>query len=60
MATSTYSNARKIFDFFMEKIAEDSLNQDAIFAQQYAHLNLMKFRVSGIKNSLESYRIVTD
>jgi hypothetical protein len=57
MAYSTYNNAKKIFDFFMEKASEDTFNTDAVWAQQYANLKLMKYRTQSIKNALESYKI---
>lgn len=58
MFLTNYAYAKKIFDFFLEKAAEDT-STEAVYAQQYAHLNLLKYRTDTIKTSLESYNIKT-
>lgn len=56
MVLTNYAYAKKIFDFFMESASEDG-SQEAVFAQQYANLQLLKYRTNSIKTSLESYNI---
>lgn len=58
--TNSYISAKRIFDFYLTKLSEDVTSRDAQFAQQYAHLKLLRYKTNGIKNSLESYTIVTN
>jgi hypothetical protein len=57
---NNFTNAKKIFDFYLEKCAEDTMNQGAQFAQQYAHLKLFRYRIESTLNALESYKIETE
>ena len=56
MFLTNYSYAKKIFDFFLEKAAEDT-STEAVYAQQYAHLKLLRYRTDALKTSLENYNI---
>lgn len=58
MINNTYTNAKKIFDFYMEQLSDD-FSQESQFAQQYANLKLLKFRTQGILDSIQSYNIKT-
>ena len=51
-----YSNAKKIFDFYMAKLEEDN-RPESVYAQQYANLRIFRQRTEAILNSLESYDI---
>jgi len=56
MDYNNYTSAKKIFDFFIEKASEDKSSK-AVFAQQYAHLKLLRYRIESLLNPLESYNL---
>ena len=53
---NNFTNAKKVFDFYMEKAGQDT-KVSAIYAIQYANLRIFKQRTEAILNSLESYDI---
>lgn len=57
MINNKFTHAKRIFDFYMQKCAEDVESQTSPFASQYANLKLLKYRTNCILNSLESYKI---
>jgi len=53
---NNYTHAKKVFDFYMTKLAEDD-KVEAVYAQQYANLRILRLRTESLLNSLESYTI---
>ena len=55
-----YTNAKIIFDFYMNKLQEDTSVQGNLSAMQFANLKLLKLRTNSLLNSLYSYKIEVD
>ncbi len=53
---NNYTHAKKVFDFYMTKLVEDD-KVEAVYAQQYANLRILRLRTESLLNSLESYTI---
>lgn len=56
MSTTSFIHAKRIVDFYTEKL-KDELTEEAQFALQYAMLQLNKFRAQSVLNMLSSYTI---
>lgn len=57
---NSFTSAKNIVDFYIEKLNDDIENKEAHFASQYASLLLLKLKTESIKDSLMSYGIETE
>jgi hypothetical protein len=54
MLTDKAISAKKVLEFYMNKLHKDESNE-SIFAAQYANLHTLRYRINCMLNSLESF-----
>lgn len=51
-------SAKKVLEFYMEKLHSDE-SGESVFAAQFANLHMLKYRIQCSLDTLESYEIET-
>lgn len=51
-----FANAKKVMNFYMTKL-EDSDTTESQYALQYAHIQMVRYRLTCVLDALHSYEI---
>jgi len=56
MITQDFIDAKRLMEFYMDKLKKSEA-EEAMFAEQYANLNVLKYRIESVLDILYSYEI---
>ena len=59
MISQNFIDAKRVMEFYLSKVRKDE-NVNAKFAEQFANLNVLRYRLETMLNTLESYDLKVD